>query len=508
MSSWWLLGLAVYALTRSLAYAAMRPLSIDELFTQTVCHQASLPAIWKALSQGADGQPPFFYLIQRSTVWSVLNEHLGYRLLPALAFVCTLILMYVFVRTRNGSASASVAACLLLMTPLFTIYSAEARPYSPLTACIAIALVCYQRAPAVLWVVGLFVSLVLASSLHYYALFAVFPFFLAEVTVVYEMKKVRFLVWFALLGALAPLGIYWPLVLQVRQHWTLHPIASTHVSIRMLPLMYAWYLGVAPAWAMALVGAAVAVLAGFLPVVSHPEEPKGQEVGSLPERLLVIGLIVSPMVGWAVTTISHAPILDRYFLPAILGIAAAAGYVLRWATRRSVAAALIVILIAVGVQELAFWSSPRHRVVPAEQLGALATLAETVDHEDLPIVVSGVEEYREYWHYAPPELRRRIVALVDPANAWRYVGGDYDQLHIAQRLCEPMTIQDFDPFAAAHPVFLLLSTGSPLDWWPARLAHDGHRLQVLATKKGTTMYLVQLSDTAGRIAGGNSAATK
>ena len=68
------------------------------------------------------------------------------------------------------------------------------------------------------------------------------------------------------------------------------------------------------------------------------------------------------------------------------GIAATAGSV-----PRSAAATLMLLLIAVGVQELAFWSSPRHRVVPAEQVSALATLAETIDHEDLPIVVSGEE---------------------------------------------------------------------------------------------------------------------
>jgi len=197
----------------------MRPLSIDEVLTQAVCRQASLPAIWKALSQGADGQPPFFYLIERSTAWVILNEHIGYRLLPALGFLCTLILVYVFVKTQNGAVPALVCASLLLMTPLFTIYAAEARPYSPLTACIAIALVCYQRVPNALWVSGMFLSLLLASSLHYYAVFAIGPFFLAELTVVYETKKVRCWVWLALLMSLIPLGISWSLLMGMKRHW-------------------------------------------------------------------------------------------------------------------------------------------------------------------------------------------------------------------------------------------------------------------------------------------------
>jgi hypothetical protein len=479
-----LLGLVAYALARSLAYARMRPLSIDELFTQAVCRKASLPAIWRALSQGADGQPPFFYLIEHSMVWPILNEHIGYRLLPVLGFACTLILFYVFVKTRNGAAAALVCASLLLMTPLFTIYAAEARPYSPLTACIAIAMVCYQRTPAAPWIGGLFLSLLLASSLHYYAVFALFPFFLAELTVVYETRKVRFWVWLALLGALVPLGISWPLLMHAKHYFGPHFPGS--VSVRTLPLMYGWYLGVAPAWGVALVGAAFgAVLATFFPMASPPRDTKGLPAASVPDRVLVLGFIVLPMVGFVVARIAHGPHVDRYFLPAILGIAAAPGYVLRRAKPMGIAVAAMFVFLAIGVQELGFWTSPRHRVVPVEQVTALANFAEAAHHEDLPIVVSGEEAYLEFWHYAPPVLKRRIMALMDPAEVATH------QIEVELGSDEPV-IRDLADFAAEHPAFLLYSTGSTLDQWPERLAHDGHRLQLLAAHGREAMYLVEL----------------
>jgi hypothetical protein len=154
--------------------------------------------------------------------------------------------------------------------------------------------------------------------------------------------------------------------------------------------------------------------------------------------------------------------------------------------------AAMFVLLAIGVQELGFWTSHRHRVVPAEQVSVLANFAEAVHKEDLPIVVSGEEAYLEFWHYAPPALRRRIMALVDPANAVIYTGADTDQIPVALRSYEPVVIRNFAPFAAEHPVFLLYSTGSVLDWWPARLAHDGHRLQLLAAHGRDAMYLVEL----------------
>ena len=147
-----LLGLTVYAVARSLAYAYTRPFWIDEFLTQAVCHQPNLEAVRKVLNQGMDGMPPFFYLIERIVASLFSNEEIGWRFLSVLGFACTLILVFVFVKTRNGRMPALISASLLLMTPLFTYYAAEARPYTLLTACVAFALVCYQRAPASLWV--------------------------------------------------------------------------------------------------------------------------------------------------------------------------------------------------------------------------------------------------------------------------------------------------------------------------------------------------------------------
>jgi hypothetical protein len=488
-TEWGLMGLVGYALVRSLTLAKMQPFITDEVFTQIVCDQRTLSGIWKALSQGADGQPPLFYLIERSTSWVVSNEHIGYRLLSVLGFVCTLIPLYIFVKTRNGKAPALVSACLLMMTPLFTIYATEARPYTPLTACIAIALVCFQRAPAGTWVAGLFLSLSLASALHYFALFALFPFFFAELTVVYETTKVRFWVWLALLAPLVPLAISWPLLMGLKQHWMGALYAK--VSLRTIVWTYASYFGLLPPWGIALVGAVIAVmLASFWLIAWESRDLQGSACAS--ERVLVLGLIASPMIGFAVAKFTHAPFVDRYFLPAILGIAAGVGYVLGRVRPKGVTAVATFVLFAFLVQEFGFWTSPRHRVVPAEQVVPLTNLAKIVHHEDLPIVVSDLATYVVFWHYAPPELRRRIVALADPANASIYGGNSVaDQLLLAQRSYEPLAVWEFIPFTAEHPVFLLYS-GSLSDWWPVRLADEGYRMQLLGVQSGAAMYLVEL----------------
>ena len=482
--------LTLYAIARTLACAAMKPFSIDEVLTHIICHQPNVQTIWQALGQGADGQPPLFYVIERSVSWLVPNEHVGYRLLSAVGFVCALTLLYVFVKTRNGTAPALVCASLLLMTPLFTIYAAEARPYSMLTAFVAIAMVCYQRAPSLLWTVGMFLSLFLACSVHYYAVFSLFPFFLAELTVVYNARRIRFGVWLALLAALAPLGISWSLLMKMKHLWAPHFFATS--SLRSLPRVYSWYFGVSPGLGTALGGAAfLMVLATFAPKRAGNPRISLQKPAS--ERVLLLGFIILPIIGYAVAKITHGPFIDRYFLPAILGIAAAVGYALERVKPRGTVAAAVIILLAIGVQELGFWTSPRHRVVPVEQVSSLAKLAERVGRDDIPIVVSDFGVYLATWYYAPPALKRRITALADPVSAVKYIGTDTsDQLALAVRSYAPVAVQDFAPFAAAHRVFLLYSTKSLFDWWPARLTRDGDRLQLLAVDGPEAIYLVEL----------------
>jgi hypothetical protein len=475
-----------YTIARGLVYARVKPFWVDELLTQVVCRQGSLWAIWKALSQGVDGQPPFFYLVERSAAGLIRDDYIGYRLLSVLGFACTLTLFYKFVKTRNGAIPSFICTSLLLTTQLFTYYSAEARPYSMLTACIALALVCYQRAPAPLSVGGLFLSLFLASMLHYYAVLFLLPFFLAECTVLYKTKIVRFNVWLALLVAPVPFIISLPLLLRMKQQSGAHFWNQSYIGPG-----YGSFFGSGPEWGTALAGTAVVVmLVRVLSATQQPEEAKGSSAGSVSERVLILSLILLPMVAFTAAKLTHAPFVSRYFLPAILGIAAAVGYVLARAKPTGILLTAIFLVFLIGVQELLFWKSIHRGGEPFEQL---THLVEVANREKLPIVVSDFNTYVQVCHYASPELRGRILTLVDPGKSWIYTGTDTaEKIAVILRSYAPLTILDFPPFAANHPVFLLYSNGAEGDWWPARLLHDGHHLQLLAVHGDESMYLVEL----------------
>jgi mannosyltransferase len=490
---WGLLALVAYAATRSMVYAAAKPFWFDEVLTQVVCRQGNLSAIWSALKRGVDGNPPAFYLIERSVVWLIPNELLAYRLLSVIGFLASLLLVYAFVKARNGGARALLCSALLLITPLFTLYAEEARPYSLVTACIALALVCYQRAPATPWVTGLFLSLLLAASLHYYAVLIFLPFFLAELTVVYQTRRVRFGVWVALLAAVLPLAFSWPMLMLLRQNLGPHFWATA--ALNDVSATYGAFFRVESPWGMAVAGLAVlAMLVGLVRRAQQTEATAGMPETPAAERVLILGLIVLPMVGYLVAKMTHGPFVERYFLPAILGTTAAVGYALGPVKPRGMLVAAMFVGLAIGSQELGFWRSLGQRETPADIVEPIANLADTTRYADLPIVISDAGVYVELWHHAPPELRRRIVTLPDPTNAAKYAGTDtVDKLVIALRSCEPtIAVHDFAHFAAEHQTFLLYSNGSRFDWWPARLVHDGDQLRLLGFQRRGSAYLVEL----------------
>ena len=130
---------------------------------------------------------------------------------------------------------------------------------------------------------------------------------------------------------------------------------------------------------------------------------------------------------------------------------------------------------------------------PAAQTNVIAQLSSSGHNEGLPIVVSDLGAYAEFWNYAPAPLRKNVFGLVDPANAAVYSGTDnLDKLAILWRSYVPIAFEDFAKFASLHPTFLLLSNGSQFDWWPARLAHDGDNLRLLTVQGQYKVYFVEL----------------
>lgn len=476
-----LAGLVIYATARNICHALVRPLWYDEICTLLIAQQKHLSLLWQAVVHGADGQPLAFYLLERAVAVFIHNEILAYRGVSILGFAVTLVCLFVAVRTRKGPAIALVCATIPLATILFEMLAVEARPYGLLVACIAFAIVCYQRVPARLWVILLALGLVLAEFFHYFAVFAFAPFFLAEATYYGLTRELRRGVWIALLSGFVPLALFWPALSAMQKYMGPHFWARPTLELALGS--YSWFFLTPesdPGLYLAAI-AGVAVLFTMLAALrktSRGERPAGAPIHEL---ALVFGLLSLPLVGFAVAALAHGAMTAKYMAPSILGFALALGFTLPTPRRRGFllpAAIAALLLFMIVPQERQFWSAYTGRFVsPA---GFVEEVVTAGGHADLPVVVSDAHDFLQLQQYCDPVWRKRFVSVLDPTQAVVYAGNDTaDQQLAILRRYTTLPIYDFQPFLAEHPAFLVYSGGggSGGDWWPRGLQKTGFKVQ-------------------------------
>jgi hypothetical protein len=108
----------------------------------------------------------------------------------------------------------------------------------------------------------------------------------------------------------------------------------------------------------------------------------------------------------------------------------------------------------------------------------------------IPVVIGSPLGYLEAVEYAPPELRDRLVQVVDADIATRLVGSDTPEKTnrlLAQFI--PLRVEDLALFQAAHQKFILYS-GGPFDWCTPYLVERRYHLRLLSQDGRNSLYIV------------------
>jgi hypothetical protein len=497
---YWLLGiLVIYVIARGVAGAAARPFWFDELCTLAIAGQPTLREMWHAVARGFDSAPPGFYLVERAALGLVSNKQIALRLPSILAFPCILICVFEYVKKRSGEAIAFLCALLLLSTSLFHTYLIEARAYSMVLACIAFALVCYQRLPSVRGAAMLGVSLSLAESLHYYAVFGMIPFWVAEGVVFLRTRRFRWPVWVALGAGTLPLAAFWPLLSSYRAYYGNYLVYS-HPALSGLPDFYGSYFLIDGAFgaALALVSIAAITWSRFWPQQDISQQWKPDD-GDVAEVALLLSLIALPLIAFVLVRPVHGLLLNRYVLATTIGVVLGVACALSIARPRMVALFALFVLSSVGVRELRFWHhsgvDPMGRawsVISADEFVQIEKFVQDGGHLDLPVVFGPGLVYAQTAYYSPPSWTRRLVYLMDDQRELSREGNDIVVRALSGlRDFMPLRLADYSTFTAAHREFLLYSEGE--DW--TFLNREAASMQLLEMEGARRLYLVKMKET-------------
>jgi hypothetical protein len=171
--------------------------------------------------------------------------------------------------------------------------------------------------------------------------------------------------------------------------------------------------------------AAAPVLSTLL-IVRHTSAPS-RVAFRASEILLIGGFLLYPPVLLVLMRLLRGGYTARYGWPAILGLTLAAAFLMDRFILRSARAALLTALLLVFVIRDAATIVKVSRAAPVSSVagarwGRLATLTSAIP--EIPIVIADGEEFLEMECYAHPDLRDRLINVVDAQTALAQVGYD------------------------------------------------------------------------------------
>jgi len=474
--------------------AARRPIWYDEFFTYRISQVPTLAALWAALADGVDLNPPGHYLIIRGFMALFGNSLFVARLPAILAFWVLGLCLYRFVSLRTSALYGLAAVLLVMTTRTYSQYAIEARPYGVVLACCGIALVCWQEAVAGRrrpWsVLGFYLSLTLAISCHYYAVLLLVPFGLAELVRLAQRRRLDIPLAGALLAAPLVLIAFIPLLQAVTEYQTTftdrpfwpkaHKFFWDQISWTEQDLSTMVDYATAP-WPLLLGGLAVALL---LPWPRQRRRPRPEGV-PLSEGVLVVALTALPVFAVLLGKLITHVYFHRYVLPATAGAASLACLALYRHSRGNAMPACYIVLVLLAILGLRSFVDKDWFNSQLQELRNAARMVEKLADKKGPIVVANEDTFVKLVHHAPESLARRLVYLSDRQLCLRHM--EYDTIQRAMdTLCRwtPLAVEDYQSFVTAHPRFQAYIFRQP-GWLTMALLEEKASIQL----KGSTKFI-------------------
>ncbi len=456
---------------------ALRRFWYDELFTYYMTQLPSMSKVWSALMDGADLNPPLFYVVTRAFQKLFGNTELATRLPAILGFLLLLLCIFHFV-SRYGSRLAGLAAMTLPLITGAYYYASEARAYGMVLGFAGVAAVCWQAAARNerrgVALPGLAAALGCALMSHCYALLVLIPFGLAETVRIIVRRKLDW-------PMLAALAAPYPLVLVY-----LPLLGAARTDSYDNPFFRPEWASIADCY-VKLFGAALVplILAGIVLALTRdhgrPSLALQNDANPIPvhELALALGFSLVPVFAVLLAMTVTRIFEFRYGLASTLGVSILVGVLVARPTyRRNQGAAAIFLLFAgifvvtsaawlVGLSGFSFAPKPlREASEPPLRLSDLSA--------GVPIVIADPILFLEFDHYETG-LLDRMYFLTDRAAAFQYTGvtgfGSLDRLKKWFPIRARM--EDYHAFVSSHSrFFVVTSDRNPLCWVMQKVADD------------------------------------
>ncbi len=466
----------------------------DEILTLTISRLPVGPEMWDAMTAGFEFNPPLLYLVTHGAIQWFGEGHIAARLPQIIAGIGGLLIGFAVV-SRGSNPVAGFWFVLLLSSTQMFAYFYEARPYSIVFFVTMLAWFIWQKIadqsqPRLMYLIALTMSLAVAILFHLWSIVLLPCFAASALALSYERKQFLWREIAAVCLALPVIAFCFPMIRASRGIVFGGPIyfpslwnATIGFYLDNLGLLLLVFLGST----FILVSCATLRRKGAPAHLTLPLVP-------LHEMVLAGSLILSPLMIFAVTKLTHSAFMSRYALVACSGAAF-------WCARMLSSIASPNRLVSVGILmtlslyyigqsgKLATkgWSSTKD---PAGDLSALTI----PPYRNLPIIYAQPIEFVESDFYAPQDLAGRFVYVADSRMAIQFTqtdGVDTALLNGSRWLRLKGKVISYEEFLASYKKFVLLHDDNPeFNWLSPRLRQIGVRLTTIPST-GQRMLLCE-----------------
>ena len=481
------LGYSIVFLAICALLSATKLLWYDEMATY---YPAKLPTVSQLVDffwTGLDVHTPTASLFLRGVMRVFGDGPVVDRLPFAFAYLIFCICIFVFVARRCPAVYATAAMIFPTLTLMF-YYATEIRCYALVLALTGTALVSWQLATdginRKLCLAALFVSLTAAISCHYYAVFLLIPFGLAELTRTWMRKRIDWPVWAALVLSPGIILLFLPAIHAAHASYAGGMLAVTP-RLGQITSSYLYVLSISNA---PILGAAIVCLL-LAPSVSRPQPGAGRI--PVPDWILAGGLSLLPFFV-VPASLKIGAFSERYILPCVAGIAILLTFALCRAFRGDRLVGTVLTLFFLGW--FVFKSTGELRSqrasngglgIPLGQPLRNANWVSDLGRSDLPIAVAPAVFFMTVQEYVPEGIRARVHYLANQEMARLYgdiPSNDTNLIRFSQAL--PLPVVDFQTFVTGQRHFLIVMESEHPNWLVPALLERGAQLS-LRTRSGS-----------------------
>lgn len=415
--------------------AHQKPFWSDEVVFRWIAMEPSVHAIYRDLLVPTDIDPPVAQVVTHFAIMAFGSGQIAVRIPEMVGECSALLCLFLALEMYVGTLFAYIGLLFPLSTLLIT-YGWEARPYGLMYGFLGLAVLSWchiekEGARRGFWTALLATSLSLMLGCHFYAVFALPAFCLAQFLRSRRQKQIAWATWLAILGASATEFLYLPIMKAAREYSDGY---FERPDLHSLPRMFAQSLpdaGLSLAIFLVLVGAVV--LGGVLVPVRNMVSGSSVNNDFLDSEFVALawGIALVPIIGWVAGILFLKAFVTRYVLYGLIGLFLLLPFFASRLSKGNPVVALLLIgtfgfqgLLVVGRGVSDLLKAPDPMLAPHvsdASLSDLAAIQSAVSTLDRDVVVSDPQVLIEAADYSPL-LKSRCVYLADREKELRFNG--------------------------------------------------------------------------------------